>query len=121
MTPSGVVRSGGLRLCVHRQAHVRRIRWGSIDALSRCVEIALHGLVNIWHEGLRVAVDQREPRALDLNHDSVSRFECMIARPQAEIVRCNFARYHCLRLLEALPVAGAEYFLGEHEFETTHI
>ena len=60
------------------------------------------------HELLRIAIGQREPRALDLQHDAMSRAEGVrdIGHVEGDAVGLGPARTQ--RLLEALAVLAAE-------------
>src|ERR1700679_132580 len=93
----------------------------AVDALSGGAKISLCRLVDVGHIGLWIAVDQREPAALHLNHDPMTRLEGVIAGSQTERVRGDLSGNHRLGLLEAIPVARPEYLFGEHELEATHV
>ena len=47
----------------------------TINALRGLDEISFRRFVNIRNVLLRIAVNEGEPRALDLNHDSMTAFE----------------------------------------------
>ena len=49
--------------------------WAERYALRRANEILIIGQENVRHVLLRIAVDQREPGAADVDHDAMARFE----------------------------------------------
>jgi hypothetical protein len=49
----------------------------AVDTLSRFLKISLASPVDV-NELLRIAIDEREPRTLDLDHDAVALFERMV-------------------------------------------
>src|SRR5437016_14251130 len=59
----------------HRQHNPRRILSRVIDALSRLLKIIVDAQLVIRHELLWAARDQREPGALNLDHDAVALLE----------------------------------------------
>src|SRR5260221_10415344 len=67
-------------------------------------------LVNVLHKLLRVAIDQREPRALHLHHDPMSLQKDVVVRMQPDLVFQYTVRRNCFRLLEAAAKASPEYF-----------
>ena len=56
------------------------------DALRRRLKVRVSRQEDIRHEALRVAIDQREPGALDLHHDPVARTEHVIVAGEAHLV-----------------------------------
>src|SRR5260370_4464374 len=63
----------------HLQAHVRRILRRAMDALLGGLEVRLLRLEDVGYVLLRIAVDQRKPRALHLDHDSVALTKAVVA------------------------------------------
>ena len=63
-------------------------------------------LEDVRHELLRIAVDQREPRALHLHHDLVPLPEPVMLHVQVDRVLLHLVRRDRLRLLEALAEAA---------------
>ena len=55
-----------------------RVRLRPVDALGRRPVIRGLGQEDVLDEGLRIAVDQREPGALDLDHDLVALEEAVV-------------------------------------------
>ena len=53
--------------------HIRSV----IDSMMRNDKIGLLRLKNILNKSLRIAVKQRKPGALNLNHNPVVALECM--------------------------------------------
>ena len=53
---------------------MRTILPEAVDSLSSFLKISLAGFVDV-DKFLRVAIDKREPCALNLNHDAMSFFE----------------------------------------------
>src|SRR5579864_5396618 len=82
----------------------RHMRWKprrAVDALPRPLEITVLGLKNVGHIFLRVAVDQREPGAVDLHHDAVAFPEAVMVPVQVDGVFVHFFGDDRLGLLEA--------------------
>ena len=73
--PSRFLLAGGLAYWQHNMG---RMPPGSIDALRCDLEIFCLCLEDIGHKLLRIAVDEWEPCALDLNADSVALQEDMV-------------------------------------------
>ena len=55
----------------YQYGNVRRHLLRSVDSLGRFVKIASFRVVDV-HECLRIAVHQREPATLNLNHDAMT-------------------------------------------------
>src|SRR5262245_7794836 len=71
--------------------HHRKIdEAGVINPLSRFDVILWFGEENVRNEGLRIPVVQRKPTRLDLHHDSMTAFKCVIGRRKNEPVRQGF-------------------------------
>ena len=67
-----------------------KIRWDgklleTINALRGCDVIGRGGLVDAGHEFLRVAIDDRKPRGLNLHHDAMSFQEDMVVIAQRDV------------------------------------
>jgi hypothetical protein len=84
--PAGVVFSG------HRDLDARGLGRRAVHAVRRRAEVPGRRLEDVRHERLRVAVDDREPRALDLDHDPVAALERVVLGVQANAYsRTEFA------------------------------
>src|SRR5262249_11039281 len=77
--------------CEHADAKLRCGLRRMIDALRGLLKILLVRLVDVA-EGLRVAIDQREPRALNLDHDAMPASEGVEDVWHRPIDGCGFAR-----------------------------
>jgi uncharacterized membrane protein len=86
----------------YEHTQMRAVRSTTIHALHRLLEIRWTGIRNI-QELLRIPIDQREPRALDLHHDAVTGAERVqhIRHPKLNLLR--LARREWLGLGQALP------------------
>src|SRR5258708_15923477 len=102
----------------------RDIRWivaRTIDLLGRFVKILFGRLIDAGHPSLRVAINKREPGALDLYHHSMTFKKRMVSVVQADYVRENFAGRNRLRTRKALTVSSAEYFAADHHLVAAQI
>jgi len=54
---------------------VTRVALRAVDAVSRLDEVFRRGLEDVGHVGLRIAIHEREPAALDLHHHPVAALE----------------------------------------------
>src|SRR3977135_1339330 len=75
-----------------RQRYSRGISPAAIDLLRRRAVIGVLGFEDVGDVGLRVAVDQRKPTALDLHHDPMALLEAVIAAVQVDHVLLDLAR-----------------------------
>ncbi len=78
--------------------------------LIGCSKVAVLGFEDIRNEFLRVAVDQGEPSAADLDHDLVPLLEAVVAPVQIDRVFFYLARYDRLRFFQALAESAASRF-----------
>src|SRR5438132_5125650 len=62
---------------------MRRILRRAIDAVRGRSEIGSLCLKDVRHEGLRIAIDEREPRALHLHHQTMSFEKRVVLRVEA--------------------------------------
>src|SRR5487761_61360 len=86
----------------HGHFHAGGILPRTVNPLRGFDVIARRRLKNIRHEFLRVAIDNREPRALHLPHDAMPLQEAMIVRVQVNRVWRHLVRHDCFRFLEAI-------------------
>ena len=75
---------------------------------------------DVGHEGLRVAVVEREPGALDLDHHGVAGLEDVVHVVQRELVLVNGAGAQRRGLVEARQIAAAEDFSVGHQLVAAH-
>ncbi len=94
---------------------------GSIDVRPG-VDALLGGFIvrglcghDAGHEGLRVAVVEREPAALHLDHDAMAFEEDVVGGVQGEFVFLRRVGGDGFGLREAGAIAAAEDFVGNHE------
>ena len=99
---------------------MRRGTLRAVDALHRRDVVLVLRLEDILDVLLRVAVDDREPCALHLDHDLVALLEDMVLVNQVNVELGHPVRDERLRLLEALVVAAAEHLAGDHELVAAH-
>src|SRR5215510_3123316 len=98
-----------------RQRDIRRRVLRPIHALRRRAEIGVLRFEDVRHERLRIAIDQREPRALHLNADLVALHEAITLCVQIDRELFGLVRRDCFGLLEALAEAAAEDVVSDHE------
>src|SRR5438552_7611810 len=65
--------------CDNRQLDKARLVRRVIDTLRCFLIIVRHGPADVRHEGLRVAIVNREPARRDWDHDPVTRQEDMVS------------------------------------------
>ena len=70
----------------HRHRDVRRIPARAEHSLGRRLKVRLFREEDVRHESLRVAIDHREPSALNLHHDPVSLLEDVIVGRKSDLV-----------------------------------
>src|SRR5439155_1665670 len=78
-----------------------RILRRAIDAVRGRSKIGSLCLKDVRHEGLRIAIDEREPRALHLHHHTMSFEKRVVLRVEAPGVFRDRVRHDRLRFLEA--------------------
>src|ERR1700729_4417591 len=93
----------------------------AVDTLASHLEVRLDGLIDIRYKGLRIAVDERKPSALHLNHDAVSGLECVIAPAEPNGIESHLAGRNRYRLFKTASIASAKNLFGNHEFKASHI
>ena len=71
----------------HRQLDEARLAGRVIDPLRRLAVVRRLRAEDVRHEGLRIAIVEREPARLHLHHDAVARQEDVVRRRQREAVR----------------------------------
>src|SRR5437899_1065371 len=81
---------------------VRRILRRAIDPMRSRSEIGSLCLKDVRHEGLRIAIDKREPCALHLHHHAVSFEKRVVLRVETPRVLSDRVRHDGLGFLEAL-------------------
>ncbi len=89
-------------------------------SVRRLPKVRLGRVVDVA-EGLRVAVDDREPRALDLHHDPVTLAEAVELVAQVELDRRDRTGDEGLGLREAISELAAEHLAGEEHLEVTEL
>src|SRR5690606_10871897 len=87
-----------------------QVRWesrASIHRLCRGAKIIITRQKYVFDECLWVAIEQRKPRALHLNHDSVAPSESVLALVHIYRVGLDLSRRNRTRGSESLAVAAA--------------
>ena len=92
---------------------MRRHRGGAVDALRRGHEVAGLRLVDAWNKFLRIAVDDREPSRLDLNHESVALQKDVVTIAQRNAPFDRFVGGQRLGFLVAFEIAAPPNFHGD--------
>src|SRR5262245_13978731 len=59
----------------HTKSNVRRMLGGAKHSMCRLLKILRPGIIDVRHKFLWIAIDEREPGALDLDHEPVSLLE----------------------------------------------
>src|SRR6188474_2075953 len=83
------------------QRQMRAILPGVIDALSGFLEIGLTRFVNV-DKLLWIAIDEREPGALYLHHDSVANLKRVVHVRHCELNLRYLVGNHCLGLFKTV-------------------
>jgi len=92
-----------------------------VDLLFSLPIILGFGPEDIWDEGLWIAVVEREPAGLHLNHNAVAGQKNVVCGWQGELVEEGLAGGDWLGVFEALAVAAAEDVGGDHELVAPHL
>ncbi len=96
----------------HVDLHTRRLGLGANDPLRRRLEVLrLRG--RDVHEGLWISIHEREPTALDLDHDAVPATKDVVHVGHREGHGFDLSRHERLGLLEALAELPAERFAAD--------
>src|SRR2546430_7928014 len=101
--------------------HIGRILRRAVPAMQSRLVVLRARLEDVGHEGLRIPVVQREPAALDLNHDAVAFSERVRLLVQVHGERLDRVRRDRLRTLPALAVAPAHEASGHHQLVPLHL
>src|SRR2546427_818470 len=91
-----------------RQFYEAFLSWRVVDTLHSFSKIPGFGPENCRHEGLGVAVVQRKPARLYLDHDPVAGQENMVRRRQSKAVKQRLVGHDGLRCLQALAITATE-------------
>ena len=75
-----------------------RRAWRVMDAMDLRLEIIVLCLEDVLHPGLRISVDEGEPRTLDLNHYAMTGFESVVHVAQGTRDAGHLPRYEWFRL-----------------------
>src|SRR5256885_14830124 len=78
-----------------------------VDALRGSDEVVRRRVVDAWHEFLRVAIDQREPGGLDLDHQAMALEKYVIVAAERDREHRRLIRDERLRMLVTGIVASA--------------
>ena len=97
-------------LLQHANFDVARIPFGSIHAVGDLDEIVFVRFEDVRHVLLRIAVDEGEPRALDVYHDAVSPLERVQNIPQFKRNFGDLIGHERFGLLIAFPETSAKDF-----------
>src|ERR1700674_5318847 len=92
-----------------------------VDALSSFTIVTWLRPKDTWYESLRVAIVERKPARLDLDHDAVAWQEDMIRGGQSESVEQRNVGSNWLGCFQAFAIAAAEDVSRNHQLITAHI
>ena len=92
-----------------------------VDALGGFAVVGWLGPENVGDEGLGVAIIEREPTGLDLDHDAVAGQEDVVNVGKIEAIKERFVGSDWLGCFEAFTVAAAENVSGDHEFVAAEV
>ena len=90
-----------------------------VNPLHRLAVVSRLRPENAADEGLWIAIVQRKPTGLDLQHDPVTREEDVVRRGQREAVQEGLMRRDRFGCLEALAIAAAENVGRYHQLITS--
>src|SRR5580704_6119686 len=103
------------RSCRRKRKHdSRRIFLGAVDSLSRLLIVRFLRFEDVGYKFLRIAVDDREPGALDLHHDAMALFENVIRGVQINRERRDRVWRDGFWFFEGFAEAPAENFIRNH-------
>ena len=91
-----------------------------MDRDRGCPIVLRFGGHDVWNESLRVAVIQREPGALDFDHEGVSFFEHVVDIVQAPLKFIDFTWFEGRWRVKSAAVSSAEDLHVGHELEAAH-
>ena len=80
-----------------------RVR-GRFEVTFRCFE-------NVWHKGLRISINDREPGALYLDQDAMAFLERVVLCVQAEVVVEYCVRFDRFGFFKTLAVSSPKNFV----------
>ena len=96
-----------------RKLDIRRVCAGAVNALCCLLKVLVFGLEDVRDKLLRVAVDDREPRRLDLDHDPMSSQKHVVMISQGDVPFRGLAGGEGMRSFEALQITAAANFHGD--------
>src|SRR6187402_185938 len=99
---------------------MRRLLARSKYPLRGLLKIGILCEEDIRHELLRIAVDEREPGALHLDHDPVSFLEHVVVGRESDLVMLYRIRRNRLRLFKTIAITSAEDVARDHKFVSAH-
>ena len=99
---------------------MRRVSCRAPDTVCLCSKIGRLRVEDVRHEDLRIAIIQREPRALHLHHDAVPLLEAIRLRRNMHRVLEHPIGRDRLRMVECGPIAAAHDFSRDHQLVTAH-
>src|ERR1700674_3080252 len=103
-----------------RQLNESCLDWCMVDALDGFAKVARLGPKDVGNESLRIAVVQREPGRLDLDHDAVAGEEDVVCRGKREAVKERLVRRDGLGHFKTLAIAAAEDISRNHQLIAAH-
>src|SRR5882724_2272223 len=109
-----------LRLGHHRQHQVRWPRRRAVDALRGLDEIGRRRSIDARYKLLRIAVDEREPGRLYLNHQAVPLEKHVVAVAQRDLPLYGRVGGEGLRVLVAREVATAAHLHRDRQLVAVH-
>src|SRR6266567_1560988 len=101
-------------LCLDRKSDVRGIAARAKDSLGGRLKIRFLYQENVRDKLLRIPVVQREPGALNLDHDAMALKERVIVCMKVNRVFNDLLCGNGLRLYERIAEAAAQNLVGDH-------
>src|SRR5580692_108382 len=92
----------------------------SVYFLGGRLEIGIRCLKDIWYELLRIAVNNRKPGTLHLNHYPVTFFEYMVETVEVYGIGLDCTGRNGPGLFKSLSKSSANDVVGNHQFITCH-
>ena len=88
--------------------------------LCRGLKVGLFRQEDVGNKNLRIPIDHREPRALNLDHDAVATLELLIVRGKKDLVLLNRICLKRFGFFKAFQIPRAKHVSRDHELVSTH-
>src|SRR5260370_5752433 len=111
------VRSGH-RIWQHGDLDAGRIALRTVNPVRGFLVVRFLGFEDIRDKGLRVAVDDRKPSALDLNHDAMTFFDDVVSRVKVNAKGSDGAGNKGFGLFERIAESAPKHFVAHPQLLT---